>query len=244
MKAIHTSNLGKAREIAFQYIREWRANIKYDLFSLFFLFDSWQLTKQSPGAIRPLSQQSPVLSVMSFSEICLDTHIHIFLIVLLYSREPIPTSPWSRTRQRPAWNSNSASVYVPMRSHLKPPKPPSHTIRLSKFNNQSRCYSFFRPSILIPPALPLANLRRASLSSPSFQHFFFSFLSRYDFRLTDRIAAFLVDCETTHDRPHPPTIPPVVHGPLLTRLVSNTRPGPCGANSIYSKPLFALRLRD
>jgi hypothetical protein len=77
---------------------------------------SWLLERFAQG--NPcLSQQSPVLSVVSFVS-----------IPTIYSRQSTPTSPWSRTRQSPAWPSRceistSPGAYLPQ-SHLKPPTPP------------------------------------------------------------------------------------------------------------------------
>ncbi|SRR6266403_471994 len=149
------------------------------------LFDSWQLTtvnKRPAGSPsdppNPLSQQSPCLASCHFPK---------FVSIRHYSWQPTPTSPWSRTRQRPAWPGRCEIAttcgrlrWVPLTSHLKHPNPApmtlsSTTIRLSKYNNQSRHSS---PNLNLDRFAWRSSLSKlAVLSSIPF-----FFLSRYPYR--------------------------------------------------------------
>ena len=122
---------------------------------------------------------------------------------------------------------------APHKGHLKPPSPapiplqPS-TIRLSKYNSQSRHTCHFRPNHNLDPfgwrSTPskLAVCSSCERASPSLSlptiSFLFSFIEipvPFSLHTTGLIPSVSLHC--SRDRPHQ-NPSPVVHGTLLTRL--------------------------
>jgi hypothetical protein len=187
----------------------------------------------APRAIRPCqSQQSPVLSVVSFSEICLDTTLLIALFTAAHSShrglehgkgrlglvDVKLYHSWALIGGAPH-KSSKASEPGTNECPLHP-----STIRLSKYNNQSRHTCPFRGPTTILIASAGAPLSRSSPFPPPREPpllpptNIYIFLSRYPYHFslhtTDLIPPFrFVARETAGPNPSP-----VLHGPLLTRL--------------------------